>query len=313
MQSPLIFARAFYFFYFAAAAAISPFLVLYYERLGFSGTQIGILRGINPLIMLFSAPLWGAVSDATQQHKRLMLLSIGGTLVTVIGLSFTTHYLWLFIIVVLFAFCGAPIISLMDNTVLHLLHGQKNKYGQQRLWGAVGWGIAAPLVGFLSENVGQQWIFISYLIFMACAWVVVTRIPISPSSLRPRFWHDIRRLLANKPWTMFLFSILIGSMHLSIANTYLFLYLNTLGASETLMGFSLTIATLSELPVWFFSDKMLRRWQPKGMLVFSLICMCRTSLWLRFLSHPLDNPVTAITAWTFLLGNVGCRRGLCCR
>lgn len=271
MLSPLILSRVFYFFYFAAAAALSPFLVLYYERLGFSGTQIGILRGIYPLIMLFSAPLWGAASDATQQHKRLMLLSIGGTLVAVIGLSLTTHYVWLFVIVILFAFFGAPIISLMDNTVLQILHGQKNKYGQQRLWGAVGWGMAGPLVGFLSESVGQQWIFYSYLVLMACAWMVATRMPISQTSIRPQFWRDIRRLMANRQWTIFLVSILIGSMHLSIVNTYLFLHLNALGASETLMGFSLTIATLSEIPVWFFSDKMLRRWQPKGMLIFSLL------------------------------------------
>jgi len=76
MMSPLILSRAFDFFYCAAAAALSPFLILYYARLGFSGTQIGILRGVSSLIILFSAPLWGAISDAKQQHKRLLLLSI---------------------------------------------------------------------------------------------------------------------------------------------------------------------------------------------------------------------------------------------
>ena len=41
--------------------------------------------------------------------------------------------------------------------------------------------------------------------------------------------------------------------------------------SETLMGFSLTAATLSELPVWFFSDVLLRKLRPKGMLILSFV------------------------------------------
>ena len=35
------------------------------------------------------------------------------------------------------------------------------------------------------------------------------------------------------------------------------------------MGLSLTAATLSEFPIWFYSDVMLRKWRPRGMLIFS--------------------------------------------
>jgi hypothetical protein len=33
----------FYFLYFAALACLAPFIVLFYQQLGFSGTQIGLL------------------------------------------------------------------------------------------------------------------------------------------------------------------------------------------------------------------------------------------------------------------------------
>ena len=271
VKSPLVLSRAFYFFYYAAAAALSPFLVLYYERLGFTSAQIGILRSVSPLLMLFSAPLWGVISDVTRQHKRILLLAIGSTLVIVIGLSITTQYVWLIAMVILFAFFNAPVISLMDNTVIHLLKGQKNLYGRQRLWGAVGWGLAAPIVGFISEKIGQRWIFYSYLVLMAFAGIVAARMPIMHAKLRPQYRHDVRTLIRNKQWLIFLVSILIGSLHLSISNTYLFLHLNSLGVSGTLIGLTLTLATLSELPMWFYSDIMLRRWGPKGMLVFSFL------------------------------------------
>ena len=53
----------FYFFLFAGIAFISPFLVLYYQELGFSGTQIGLLTGVSPLVTFFSATLWTGLAD----------------------------------------------------------------------------------------------------------------------------------------------------------------------------------------------------------------------------------------------------------
>ena len=57
-MNPIRLSRAFYFFYFSAGAALSPFLALYYERIGLSGSQIGVLRGISPLIGGFLAVDW---------------------------------------------------------------------------------------------------------------------------------------------------------------------------------------------------------------------------------------------------------------
>ncbi len=47
---------SFYFLYFAAFSALMPFFVLFYQRLGFNGAQIGLLTGIPPLITLVAAP-----------------------------------------------------------------------------------------------------------------------------------------------------------------------------------------------------------------------------------------------------------------
>lgn len=271
VPSPLKFTRAFYFFYYAALAALSPFLVLYYERLGFTGSQIGVLRGVPPLIVLLSAPLWGAFSDATHKHKRLLLSAIAGTLVFAFALSLTTRFGFLLIIIGLFAFFSGPVSPLMDNTVLALLKDQPEKYGLQRLWGAIGWGVSAPVVGLLSHYIGQPWIFYTYLILMACAWGVTALLPIHEASLRTFKLRDIRTVFINRQWGIFLLSLLFGSLHLAISNTYLYLYLNNLGVSQTGIGFSLTIATLSEIPVWFYANRMLQRWKPKGLLVFAFL------------------------------------------
>ena len=53
--------RAFYFIYYAAAASLIPFLTLYYQGLGLTGREIGILTSVAPLLTLVGASVWSAV------------------------------------------------------------------------------------------------------------------------------------------------------------------------------------------------------------------------------------------------------------
>ena len=43
----------------------------------------------------------------------------------------------------------ALIIPLVDNAVIALLGKNRSRYGQQRLWGAIGWGVAGLAAGVL--------------------------------------------------------------------------------------------------------------------------------------------------------------------
>ena len=267
----LLIPKIFYFFYFAAMASLIPFLTLYYEQVGLSGRQIGLLAGIAPLVMLLSAPLWGALADTTRQHKRLLVIAIGGVFVTAFLMSQTTAYPWLVVVVVLYAFCGAPVVPLVDNTVIELLGERKDEYGKQRLWGAVGWGIAAPIVGWVIERNGLQWAFYCYFVLLIGVLASVVRLPVGRSSIGGPFGKNVRLMLSNRRWLLFLATIFIGGMGLTFALNFLFLYMSDMGASETLMGLSLTVATISELPLWFFADRLLDRWGSRGVLIFSLM------------------------------------------
>jgi MFS family permease len=55
---------------FASIAFVSPFIVLYYQGLGFTGRQIGLLTGMSPLVSFVSAPLWTGLADATPQSRK---------------------------------------------------------------------------------------------------------------------------------------------------------------------------------------------------------------------------------------------------
>lgn len=59
-------------------------------------------------------------------------------------------------------------------------------------------------------------------------------------------------------------------MCLTLIMNYLFLYLDQMGASGSIMGYSLTIATLSEIPVFLTAHRFLKRWNPQLLIGVAL-------------------------------------------
>jgi PPP family 3-phenylpropionic acid transporter len=271
-QPELLF-KTFYFLFFAAAASLFPFIVLFYKQLGLSGSQIGVLTAIPPLITLFAASLWGGLADATQQHRRLLALALSGVIILALVILSLTTFLALMLGTIAFAFFFAPIIPLVDNSALESLGQRRSQYGKLRLWGAIGWGVAAPLVGRLAEQFGLGWLFYGYVLFMLAGLLVSFRLPISRTPLGQSFGQGVRRLLSNRQWSSFLGLIFMIGLGAAVINNYLFLYMEQLGAGKTLMGLALSVATLSEVTVFLFSDRLLDRWGAYPILMLSMAAL----------------------------------------
>jgi MFS transporter, PPP family, 3-phenylpropionic acid transporter len=263
--------KLFYFLFFAAAACLIPFLSLYYESHGLTGRQIGTLIGLVPVVTLLSAPLWGALADITQNARLSLLLAIGGSWLAVLLMSRFTTFSGLLPAVLLYAFFLSPIVPLIDNTVLAGLGERKADYGKLRLWGGVGWGVAAALLGPVLQRAGLQWTFYGFLLFMAATLVVVWQMPAIKAPAEQKYGAGLRLLLASPAFLLLLAVAFIYGISLTVMLNYLFLHLEQMGASRTMMALSLTVATASEIPLWFASAWLLRRWGVRWMMAVALL------------------------------------------
>jgi PPP family 3-phenylpropionic acid transporter len=262
--------KAYYFSYYAAGASLIPFLVLFYRGLGLSAQQIGLLAALAPLVTWVAAPLWGVLADVTQRHRLLLVTAIAGAIASVLALAQMSRFFWLLPAVAGYAFFMAPIMPLVDNSVLALLGARSAEYGRQRLWGSVGWGAAGVGAGLLVERVGPGISFYAFVAWMALGLVVALRLPISRAGIGQPYWLGLRKLLRSPALLVFLATVLVAGVAMSTVHNFLFLYLLDLGAGESLMGLSLAVATLSELPVFFFSDRLMRGLGARGVLLLSL-------------------------------------------
>ncbi|KPL08110.1 hypothetical protein AMJ86_01885 [bacterium SM23_57] len=278
--------KAFYFFIYVALAFLAPFLTLYYERLGLDGKQIGILAALPSVITFISAPIFGALADVTQKHKRILGVSILLVVVGVLIISRVKTFLSLIPGVFIYAFFFAPALPIIDRSVLEILGSKRDQYGKYRLWGAIGWGTMAPFAGMIVEKQGLNWAFYGSAVFFMVLFLISQQAPILTVNLRAGFWSNLGKLFSSWRVIVFFVAILMSGMGLAMIHHYLFLYLDYLGANAVAMGLALTIATISELFIMYFSDRLLKRWKPRGLILFGLVMISIRLFGYAFASTP---------------------------
>ena len=262
---------AFYFLLFAGAASVSPFIVLYYQELGFTGAQIGLLTGVTPLVTFFSAPLWTGFADATGRHRLLMGLAILGGVVTLFVYPLLGAFVPVLLIAILLNVFLAPITPFADSASMSMLADEKEMYGRIRLGGTIGYGLAALIAGMLVQNYGLRFAFWGCATLFTLGFFVSQKLVYSQLSLDHPIKGRVRTLLAEPRWLLFLVLAFAGGSSLAAFNNYLFPYMQELGANESMMGLALMIGTLAEIPVLFFGNRLVRRLKPYGLLMVSML------------------------------------------
>jgi len=70
--------KAFYFIQFLSFGILGPYLALYLTQKGFTGTQVGLLLGMVPLLTVLIQPVWSALSDILHKRRPLLIIACLG-------------------------------------------------------------------------------------------------------------------------------------------------------------------------------------------------------------------------------------------
>ena len=133
MNIKRVYSLFFYFLFFAAVAFLMPNFILYYQGLGFSGIQIGILAGMAPLITMVGAPFWTGLADAKRIHKLIMSLVMLMTVLLACIFPLVSGLAPVVVLIGLYAFFTSPLLSMGDSATMTMLAGAKEMYGRMRL------------------------------------------------------------------------------------------------------------------------------------------------------------------------------------
>ncbi|MGE5140937.1 MAG: MFS transporter [Rudaea sp.] len=278
---PVDHARATYFFYFMAFGCYSPFITLYFERLGLSGTQIGSLLALSILVTIVSSFFWSAFADSRRAHRPLLWTSLALAAVTVWAVAAAQDFMALLPVIVLFALVGSPIQSLIDGFALEVVNLDGRGFGEMRLWGAIGWALATVGMGAVIENSGIRWVFYGYSAVMGLTFILALLQPRRRRTLRMSFGSGLRRLW-RPDLIVFFISVFLLATSFGGVESFISVLLDRMGAGGLLIGICWTIAALTEVPVMLYSGALMRRIGSARLLqagfVFYALCWAGYSL-----------------------------------
>ncbi len=284
-----------YFIYWAGAAAILPYISVYYESVNLKGTQIGQLSSIPFFVSMVSSILLAFLSDVSKKHKLILRLCAAAMIAVMALYPAARSFLAFLPIVFMYSIINAPFTSIMDQTTLTALENPAD-YGKIRVGGSIGWGIMVLVTGFLVDklNRGYGIIFYICIIFLVIFLINTIGMPqghkieVKPEE-RPNI-KMIGEMLRQPGMLPVLLLIAIWGIGESAIGNFLFLHIKSLGGSSTLMGIALSISLVGEIVAFSIANKILAKIGPGKMMLLSFLVLFAWLFGLSLIRNPIAIP-----------------------
>ncbi|MCX7710661.1 MAG: MFS transporter [Clostridia bacterium] len=275
----------YYLLYFSGFALYGVFIPIYLDSIHYSQAAIGFLISIGPVATVLGQPIWGAAGDRSKNKAdilRIILLGIGLSVV-LFGLS--TNYFYLLIVMSALTFFQSALGPTSDAITLEYTENTGWKYGPIRASGTLGYAIMAAAAGIIIKN-DMHLIFILYMLIIAFAAGSTFMFPRIPGHQSGKSKVSLFSLLKNREMFMLMLFVLVTHTFIGFYNTFFPIYFKHLGSGNALVGISVALAAVSELPFIFFGDRILEKLGVKRAIFGSVLLLSIRWLLMSFISNP---------------------------
>lgn len=284
-----------YFIYWAGAAAILPYISVYYESVNLKGTQIGQLSSIPFFVSMVSSIILAFLSDVSKKHKLILRVCAAAMIAVMALYPAARSFLAFLPIVFMYSVINAPFTSIMDQTTLTALENPAD-YGKIRVGGSIGWGIMVLVTGFLVDklNRGYGIIFYICIIFLVIFLINTIGMPQGHKiAVKPEERPNIKmvgEMLRQPGMLPVLLLIAIWGIGESAIGNFLFLHIKSLGGSSTLMGIALSISLVGEIVAFSIANKIFAKIGPGKMMLLSFLVLFAWLFGLSLIRNPIAIP-----------------------
>lgn len=281
--------RILYFLAFSCTAAWLPIFADYLKERGLTGIEIGIILSVTPLMMFLVQPFYGMLADRIG-YKKCLIWSSFFAAISYVFYLFDGSFASFFIITIGMSLFYNSVQPLLDSLSLKLIQQNSSfSYGTLRIAGAAGWAITGTAVGHYVDSMNTSVIFVFSAISMLLTFLFSFSIhedyqPPAPSAARSS--NDIKAVFGNRDLLFLLLCVfLISTGGTTIWNFYS-IYMKENGASASLVGYGISLQGLCELPLFYFSAKIIRKFGVKTTLLITVFALATRMLLYSMISDP---------------------------
>ena len=263
--------RLIYFLYYGAVGITLPYFAPYLRDLGFTGSAIGTVQMLSPLIAPATALSWAALADRTGAPERTLRLATTVSVAAALFLPLARIPLAVGAVVLFQAVGDRAVVPLLDSITMEHVHRTPGQsYARIRLGGSLGFAVLALLGGWLLAWRGDRPAdpLVPWLIFALVAGyaIAIRGLPPAapPGGERPG-WLAVRTLLGDR---RLLLVLLCGAIHwMACAPFHLFfgLLVRDLKLPSVVTGLGMGAGVVAEMAVLLAFPKLAGRWSLKGL------------------------------------------------
>lgn len=279
----------FWFIYFGSLGIFFPYFSLYLrENAGLSGTELGVILAIPPLVGMIAQPFWGQVADRTGARGRILALLTLGSALGYLGLGFAQGFWPIIFTTAALALLGTAVFPILTSVSFGILRGAgPHAFGHVRVWGTIGFFVL--VVGFpmllnarrasvglatAAATVSQPGLELMFpvmagLVFVAACVAVL--LPRKGAVTLRAARGDWRELLRNRTFVRFLLFALIAHF-LMHGPMWLFpLFVRSRGGDmDTIRGMWI-LMLIVEIPLVLATGSGLKRIGARGLLAVGVL------------------------------------------
>ncbi len=249
----------FYVFIYAGNAVYGTFLPVYFQHIGFDPIRIGTLLSLGPLIAIMAQPVWGALGDRARSKNSILLLLLAGSGIAALLYPLSTMFVYLLVMICLFTFFQTSIFAMGDTITLEVLDRHRlASFGLIRMGGTFGFAAMSLLFGAIAQqHIGSM--FYVYALLMVCCVLAVLRFPTIAGHQSGGSKMSTRVLFQDRLLMLYMGFSFILQVTLGYYYAFYPMYFSSLGGDSLLLGWSMVISSLSEVPFLLYANKIFAR------------------------------------------------------
>lgn len=263
-----------YFFLFSSVAIVIPHLQLFFQAQGFSPSQVGLLLGTFELAGVAGPLLIGHAADQRGQYRSLILLCIAVYVVAILVMDAFPILAVTLPLAALFGFFFKTTVPLTDALSSHLMTNPREQYGRARMMGSVGFIVTSlfvQLTGVIDGSSSNQIVIAVLIVAGLVALAVMTFPRAHGRDAQTAAAAEDSGRLAGDFW-LFIAIVFIGRVGIAAYYSFFSIYLQQEVGIRVVSGVW-ALGALSEIPVIFFSGRLVRALGVIRMVVIAFLAL----------------------------------------
>jgi len=247
-------------------------MVNFMTSLSYTSTQRGLVFSLGAGIAFLIQFVVGYLCDKLKTIKVFAIITniVFAIVVFLFYRNGTSNYTYHLIIGALINVNLKVCAGLIDSWTLEAGDYVKNIYGIIRAYGSIGWAVASLALSYFVGLYGYQFIPVLFAISTAILVAInlCTQDAIKNKAEKVSA-KDVKSLLTKKTYLLAICAMFF-MFFMSIGNDYIVIdKLNILGATEADVNLNWAIMAIVELPLFFLSNYLLKKYGVVKLLIFA--------------------------------------------